>query len=97
MKTVSALGLLLLTTFVVPAQEPLAAPWKHQDIGEAQVPGTAKIATPGYDTEAVFRRLGRAGHIGFEVHDVNLKSPLGQDRWAIGAVCRWRNISITEL
>lgn len=58
---------------------------------------TAKIATPGYDTEAVFRRLGPAGHIGFEVHDVNLKSPLGQDRWAIGAVCRWQNISITEL
>lgn len=58
---------------------------------------TAKIATPGYDAEAVFSRLGRAGHIGFEVHDVDLKNPLGQDRWATGAVCRWRNISITEL
>ena len=58
---------------------------------------TAKIATPGYDAEAVFSRIGRAGHIGFEVHDVNLKNPLGQDRWATGAVCRWRNISITEL
>ncbi len=58
---------------------------------------TTKIATPGYDAEAVFQRLGRAGHIGFEVHDVDLKNPLGQDRWATGAVCRWRNISITEL
>jgi hypothetical protein len=57
----------------------------------------AKITTPGYDAEAVAARLGRSGHIAFEVHDVNLKNPLGQDRWATGAVCRWRNISITEL
>jgi hypothetical protein len=56
-----------------------------------------KITAPGYDADAVFSRIGRAGHIGFEVHDVNLKSPLGQDRWATGAACRWRNIVITEL
>lgn len=58
---------------------------------------TAKITTLGFDAEAVFARIGRAGHIGFEVHDVNLKNPLGQDRWATGAVCRWRNVTITEL
>lgn len=58
---------------------------------------TSKIDTPGYDAEQVFSRIGRAGHIGFEVHDVNLKNPLGQDRWAPGAVCRWRNILITEI
>lgn len=58
---------------------------------------TAKIATPGYDPEAVFARLGRAGSLGFEVHDVDLKNPVGQDRWATGAVCRSRNISIPEL
>jgi len=58
---------------------------------------TAKIETPNYDAEAVFAKLGRSGHIGFEIHDVNLNNPLGQDRWATGAVCRWRHISITEL
>lgn len=58
---------------------------------------TARIETPGYDPDLVFTRLGRAGHIGFEVHDVNLKNPLGQDRWARGAVCRWRNVVVTEL
>ena len=45
---------------------------------------SAKIETPGYDAEAVAQLLGRAGHIGFEVHDVDLKNPLGQDRWGIG-------------
>ena len=58
---------------------------------------TQKIETPNYDAESVFAKLGRSGHIGFEVHDVNLNNPLGQDRWATGAVCRWRNISATEL
>ncbi len=58
---------------------------------------TSKIDTPGFDAEQVAERLGRSGHIAFEVHDVNLNKPLGQDRWAPGAVCRWRNIKITEL
>jgi hypothetical protein len=58
---------------------------------------TARIQAKGYDPEVVAERLGRAGHIAFEVHDVSLKHPLGRDRWAEGAVCRWRNISITEL
>ena len=46
-----------------------------------------------YDPEFVFERLGRKGHIGFEVHD----SHDSRERWAPGAVCRWRNIRITEL
>ena len=58
---------------------------------------TAKIQAKGYDAEVIAKRLGRAGHIAFEVHDIDLKNPLGFDRWAPGAVCRWRNISITEL
>jgi hypothetical protein len=58
---------------------------------------TAKIKTPGYDAEAVSKRLGRAGHIAFEVHDIGPKDPLGADRWAEGAVCRWRNIRLKEL
>ena len=39
--TVALLGLLLSAAFSVHSQEPLPAPWKHQDIGLAQVPGTA--------------------------------------------------------
>ena len=58
---------------------------------------TAKIQAPGYDAETVARQLGRAGHLAFEVHDVSLKNPLGRDRWGVGAKCRWRSISITEL
>jgi len=58
---------------------------------------TATIQAKGYDPKVVSERLGRAGHIAFEVHDVSLKNPLGYDRWAIGAVCRWRNISIVEI
>jgi hypothetical protein len=58
---------------------------------------TATMQAKGYDGEAVFKRPGRAGYLAFEVHDVSLRSPLGRDRWEVGAVCRWRNISITEL
>lgn len=46
-----------------------------------------------FDAEAVVERLGRKGHIAFEVHD----SHSGRERWAPGAVCRWRNVRITEL
>jgi hypothetical protein len=58
---------------------------------------TSKIDTPGFNAAQVIERLGSAGHIAFEVHDVNPNNPLGQDRWAPGAVCRWRNINMTEL
>lgn len=55
---------------------------------------TATLAdqVPGYDPEAIFRRIGRKGHIGLEVHD----SPT-RNRWAPGAECRWRNVKIIEL
>jgi hypothetical protein len=57
---------------------------------------TSKLAdrVPGYDPEKVLSRLGSKGHIGFEVHDTD---SMGRNRWAPGAVCRWRNIRITEL
>jgi hypothetical protein len=55
---------------------------------------TAQIDIPGYDAEAVFARIGRTGHIGFEVHD---NGKMGYNRWAPGAVCRWRNIHIKTL
>ncbi len=58
---------------------------------------TATMKVAGYDPAAVTRVLGHTGHLAFEVHDVSLKNPLGLDRWAPGAVCRWRNISIVEL
>lgn len=58
---------------------------------------TTSIATPNYDPAIVARRLGIAGHIALEVHDVSMANPLGWDRWAQGAVCRWRNISVQEL
>jgi hypothetical protein len=56
---------------------------------------TAKIKLPNYDPKAVLERVGRAGHIALEVH--NNDARLGNDRWAPGAVCRWRNISIKKL
>jgi hypothetical protein len=56
---------------------------------------TAKIKLPNYDPKAVLDRIGRAGHIALEVHDNDTQ--MGDDRWAPGAVCRWRNISIKKL
>jgi len=59
---------------------------------------TANIQdVPGYDAEKVAQRLGGAGHIAFEVHDVPPSGPLGRDRWEVGAKCRWKNIYVTSL
>jgi len=59
---------------------------------------TANIqGVPGYDAEKVAKRLGREGHIAFEVHDVPPNGPLKRDRWEVGAKCRWKNITITTL
>lgn len=57
---------------------------------------TAKLAdrVPGYQPEVILERIGRKGHIAFEVHD---NGKMGRNRWAPGAVCRWRNIRITAL
>ena len=56
---------------------------------------TAKLGDyiVGFDPEFLTERLGSEGHIALEVHD----SPNSRERWAPGAVCRWRNIRITEL
>jgi len=58
---------------------------------------TAKMQASGWDPQAVLEKLGRAGHIALEVHSNGPNDPLGKDRWAPGAVCRWRNISIKVL
>jgi hypothetical protein len=56
-----------------------------------------KTALPNFDKKAVSKRLGRQGRISLEVHSNGPKDRLGKDRWAPGAVCRWRNIYIKEL
>lgn len=55
------------------------------------------IEWPGFDKQAVASLLGRRGHISLEVHSNGPGDPLGKDRWAAGAVCRWRNIFIKPL
>jgi len=56
---------------------------------------TARIKLPSFDPKAMLNRIGRAGHIALEVHDNDAR--MGNDRWAPGAVCRWRNIYIRKL
>lgn len=58
---------------------------------------TAKMQAPGWDPKAMLERVGRTGHIALEVHSNGPGDKLGKDRWAPGAVCRWRNISIRTL
>lgn len=55
---------------------------------------TAAIIAPGYRPDFVRERLGRQGHIAFEVHD---NGKMGHNRWAEGAVCRWKNITLRPL
>jgi len=57
----------------------------------------SKIEWPGFDKKAVAALLGRRGHISLEVHSNGPNDLLGKDRWAPGAVCRWRNIFIKPL
>jgi hypothetical protein len=58
---------------------------------------TAKMQSPGWDPKVMLERVGRAGHIALEVHSNGPTDKLGKDRWAPGAVCRWRKISIKTL
>ena len=58
---------------------------------------TAKMQSPGWNPKAMLEKLGRTGHIALEVHSNGPEDKLGQDRWAPGAVCRWRNIFIKPL
>jgi hypothetical protein len=58
---------------------------------------TAKIDWPKYDPKEVLKLIGRRGHLSLEVHNSGPGDKLGKDRWAPGAVCRWRSISIKTL
>jgi Domain of Unknown Function (DUF1080) len=58
---------------------------------------TAKMVTSGWDPKKVTELVGREGHIALEVHNNSAGDWLGTDRWAPGAVCRWRNIGIRVL
>lgn len=58
---------------------------------------TSTMVSPGWDPKAVDGLVGRAGHISLEVHNNAPGDWLGNDRWAPGAVCRWRNIRVREL
>ena len=58
---------------------------------------TARMQAPGWDPQATLEKVGRSGHIALEVHSNGPNDPLGKDRWAPGAVCRWRNIAIKTL
>ena len=57
---------------------------------------TAKMQAPEWDPQAALKKIGRAGHIALEVHSSGGNDWM-KDRWAPGAVCRWRNISIRTL
>lgn len=56
---------------------------------------TAKIKLSNFDPKAMLERISRAGHIALEVHDNDAR--MGSDRWAPGAVCRWRNLYVRTL
>lgn len=58
---------------------------------------TAKMKAPKWDPKDVFEKYGRSGHIALEVHSNGANDALGKDRWAPGAVCRWRNIYVKTL
>ncbi len=60
MKIIPALGLLVFAAFSLPAEEPLPAPWKHQDIGAAQVPGTAEHAAGVFTLQGTMDLWGPA-------------------------------------
>ena len=64
---VTVLGGRLLTTST-PAQEPLPAPWVHQDIGAAQVPGTARYAAGAFILQGTMDLWGTSdgSHIAFQ-------------------------------
>ena len=56
---------------------------------------TANIKLPNFDPKSILAKIGRSGHIALEVH--NNDARMGKDRWGLGNVCRWRNISIRTL
>ena len=71
---------------------PLIETWINGILVSRLDTATLADVVPNYDAEAILNRIGRKGHIAFEVHD----SPT-RERWAPGAKCRWRNVRIREL
>lgn len=57
----------------------------------------ADFKSKSWDPAKVVERVGRKGHIALEVHDNMASDWLGVDRWAPGAVCRWRNVRVKTL
>jgi len=57
----------------------------------------AKLKHDLWQPEHVRAAIGQPGHLAFEVHSNAANDLYGQDRWASGAVCRWRRIAIREL
>lgn len=53
----------------------------------------ANVWMPGFNPERAQKYLGGPGHIGLEVHN-SPPGGMGRNRWAPGAVTRWRNITI---
>ena len=56
----------------------------------------ANVRLPGFDPDLALHYLGGPGHIGLEVHN-SPPGGMGRNRWAPGAMCRWRNITIQPL
>ncbi len=56
----------------------------------------SKVWLPGFNPERALKYFGGPGHIGLEVHN-SPPGGMGRNRWAPGAVCRWRNITIQPL
>ncbi len=51
------------------------------------------VRLPGFNPELAAEYFGGPGHIGLEVHN-SPPGGMGRNRWAPGAMCRWRNITI---
>ncbi|RZU29066.1 3-keto-disaccharide hydrolase [Edaphobacter modestus] len=58
---------------------------------------TSKMVASDWNPNKVVDMVGRAGHISLEVHNNAPGDWLGNDRWAPGALCRWRSIRVREL
>ena len=56
----------------------------------------AHVRLPGFNPERAAAFLGQPGHIGLEVHN-SPPTGMGRNRWAPGALCRWRNLTIQPL
>ena len=73
---------------------PVIKVWINDTLISQLDTGQLSDQVAGYDPETIFKLLGRTGHIGFEVHD---NDSMGYNRWAPGAVCRWKNIQLKDL